>query len=104
MREVAARAAAAPAGAPADEAADEAAGTAVGVAAALQETGQKAPVFSRGMNGLSNLQALLKKDIKNDLEYQHEQQSVHLVVSHIIWCPNHLVSQAASEGACRAST
>ena len=55
------------------------------------------------MNGLSDVQALLKKDNKNDLEYQHEQQSVHLVMYHIFWCPNHLVSQAASEGACRAS-
>src|SRR5258707_14380402 len=55
-------------------------------------------VFSRGMNGLSDLQTRLKKDVIATWSTNTSNRVSTFRV------PHHLVSQAASEGACRAST
>jgi putative transposase len=52
--------------------------------------GQKAPGLEPGDEWPFRLASCVEECQNVDMEYQHEQHSVHLVVYHIIWCPKRL--------------
>jgi putative transposase len=52
----------------------------------LHKRARKPRLFSAGMNGpISCIFVLFVYTI--NMDYQHEQHTVHLIVYHIIWCP-----------------
>jgi putative transposase len=49
--------------------------------------GQKAPGLEPGDEWAFCLASTVEEGYNTNMEYQHEQHTVHLVVYHITWCP-----------------